>query len=211
MSEDDVVLKRGRLKGRLLPLALAAVVGLGVGGGAYLWRQQQSAAASEAGQPLIGGAFSLVDTQGRPVDQRLLEGKWTAVFFGYTYCPDVCPATLQTLQAASEQLGGRAKDLQVVLITIDPARDTPQALGSYVESFDFPGGVHALSGSPEQIDAAAKAYRAYYRKRGEGPDYLMDHVTTVYLMDPRGRFDRPLSNGLDAAGMAGQIQAAMKG
>ena len=211
MSGDDVVLKRGGLKGRLLPLALAALVGLGVGGGAYLWRQQQSAVAAEAGRPLIGGPFSLVDAQGRPVAQSLLEGKWTAVFFGYTYCPDICPATLQTLQAASEQLGGRSRDLQVVLITVDPARDTPEALRAYLQSFRFPGGVHGLTGSPEQVEGAARAYRAYYRKQGEGSDYLMDHVTTVYLMDPKGRFDRPLSNGLDAAGMAAQIRAAMQG
>ena len=211
MSGDDLVPNPARKKGRLLPLALAAVLGLGIGGGAYYWKTAQAGAASEqTGQPLIGGDFQLVDSQGRAVDQRLLQGKWTAVFFGFTYCPDVCPATLQTLQAASEQLGSRGKDLQVVFITVDPARDTPEALRSYLSSFSFPGGVHGLTGTPEQVETAAKAWRAYYRKRGEGSDYVMDHVTTVYLMNPEGRFDRPLSHGLDAAGMASQIDAAMK-
>ena len=213
MSGDDLVRKQGRPKGRVLALVLAAAAGLGIGGGAYLFsRGQQDAQASvaESGRPAVGGAFSLVDAQGRAVDQRLLEGKWTAVFFGYTYCPDVCPATLQTLQAATEQLGPRAKDLQVVLITVDPARDTPEALRSYLSSFDFPGGVHGLTGTPEQVEGAAKAYRAYFRKNGEGADYLMDHYTGVYLMDPKGRFDRPLSHSLDPADMAGQISAAMK-
>ena len=194
-------------------LGLAAVAGLAIGGGAYLWRAQQAgpqgAPMELTGAPQIGGAFQLVDEQGRTVDQSLLRGKWTAVFFGYTYCPDFCPATLQTLQAATAELGAPARDLQVVFISVDPARDTPEALRSYLASFEFPGGVHGLTGSPEQLETAAKAWRAYYRKRGDGPDYVMDHVTTIYLMNPQGRFDRPLSHSLDPKQMAGQISAAM--
>jgi len=213
MSADDLGPKRRAPKGRLLALGFAAVLGLGVGGGAYLWRVRDAASTpgglAAIGRPQIGGDFQLVDERGRAADQRLLRGKWSAVFFGYTYCPDFCPATLQTLQAATEQLGPRAEDLQVLFISVDPARDTPEALRSYLAGFDFPGGVHGLTGTPAQLDTAAKAWRAYYQKRGDGPDYVMDHVTTIYLMDPQGRFDRPLSHSLDPKQMAGQISAAM--
>jgi protein SCO1 len=210
MNEGDVNGKRGGLKGRWLVIVLAAVVGLGIGAGAYAWKSRQQQAALAAQQPVIGGAFEMVDAQGRPVDQRLLEGKWSAVFFGFTHCPDVCPSTLQTLQAASEQLGKDADKLQVVFVTVDPERDTPDALNSYLASFKFPGGVHGLSGTPEQVREIAKAYRVYYRKAGDGPDYSMDHATTIYLMDPKGRFARPLTGGMDAPRVAEQIRSAMK-
>ena len=208
MSGDTIGGKGGPLKGRLLVIAVAAAAGVGLGAGAYALKLSQpnpeSAAAAD-----VGGPFRLVNTQGTPVDESLLKGKWSAVFFGYTYCPDVCPATLQTLQAASEQLGPDGRNLQVVLISVDPERDTPEAMRSYLSSFRFPGGVQGLTGTPEQVQAAVKAYRGYSARRGEGADYLMDHTSTIYLMDPRGRFARPLSGGMDAAAMAGQIRSAM--
>ena len=131
------------------------------------------------------------------------------MFFGFTYCPDVCPATLQTLEAAAADLGRDAEELQVVFISVDPARDTPAALKEYTANFQMPGGLHALTGTPQQVDAAAKAWRAYYRKRGEGPDYTVDHFTSIYLMDPQGRFSRLVPHGLTPQQMAGEIQAAM--
>ena len=193
-------------------MALAAVVGLALGAGAYALKagqQTQPAVASQTGRPDIGGDFQLVDQNGRPVDQSLLQGKWTAVFFGFTYCPDVCPATLQTLEAASEALGPAGRDMQVVFISVDPQRDTPQALKDYTSNFTIPGGMHALTGTPEQVDAAAKAWRAYYRKRGEGADYTVDHFTSIYLMDPRGRFSRLIAHGRTPQQTAGEIKAAM--
>ena len=214
MSADDLGGKRRPLKGRLLVLAAAALAGLALGAGAWAWRSTQELPSlpvqAASGQPAIGGAFQLVDQAGRPVDQRLLQGKWTAVFFGYTYCPDFCPATLQTLQAAAGELGPRAEDLQVVFITVDPTRDTPEALRSYLAGFQFPGGVHGLSGTPAQVESAAKAWKVYFRKRGDGPDYAVDHTTAIFLMNPQGGFDRPLTHGLDPRQMASQIQAAMK-
>ena len=84
-----------------------------------------------------------------------------------------------------------------------------QALSAYLSSFRFVGGVQGLTGSPEQVQAALKAFRGYAARRGEGSDYLMDHTSTIYLMDPQGRFARPLSGGMDAAQMAGQIRSAM--
>jgi protein SCO1/2 len=212
MSENDVSRDQPPPKGRWLPVTVAAMLGLVLGAGAYAWRTHGAsdpAPAASSGQPAIGGPFQLIDQNGRAVDEQLLRGKWTAVFFGFTYCPDVCPATLQTLEAATGRLGTAADDLQVVLISVDPERDTPEALKSYVSGFRFPGGLHALTGTPDQVRAAARAWRAYYRKSGEGPDYTVDHFTSIYLMDPEGRFSRLVGHGLDPQQTAAQIRAAM--
>jgi len=159
----------------------------------------------------VGGPFQLTDQNGRTVTEKALDGKWTAVFFGFTYCPDVCPTTLQTLAEAQERLGPRAKDFQVVFISVDPGRDTPQALKAYLSSPAFPKGTIGLTGTPQQIAAVAKAYRAYYAKRGEGPDYQVDHLSAVYLMDRKGDFAKILANGLGPDEIARQIKDAMAG
>ena len=198
-------------------MALAAAAGVALGGGAYALRtQMDQPEAALSGQPAISGPFQLVDQDGRAVDQTALRGKWSAVFFGYTSCPDFCPATLQTLQAASEQLGPEARDLQVLLISVDPERDTPAALKSYLEGYEFPGGIRGLTGSPEQVEAATKAWRAYRRKvPASGPHaqhggYLMDHSTVVYLVNPQGEFVEVLAHGLEPADAARRIRAAME-
>lgn len=146
--------------------------------------------------PQVGGPFQLVNQDGQPVDQTMLNGKWSLVFFGFTYCPDYCPTTLQTLAATREQLGSAANDLQIVFITIDPERDTPQALKDYLSSDGFPPGVIGLTGTAEQVAAAARAYRASYSKVGEGEGYTMNHTLTVYLMGPDGEFRSPLAHDL---------------
>jgi len=176
------------------------------GVGALMWRLSAPTATSASASP-IGGPFHLTDQDGRPVDQRLLAGKWSAVFFGYTYCPDVCPATLQALGAASRKLGD-PKDFQVVFITVDPDRDTPRQMKTYLDSQGFPVHVVGLTGTPAEIAAAAKAYSVYYAKSGSGADYTMDHSAAVYLMDPKGRFARPLSHDMTPDLIAQQIKDA---
>jgi protein SCO1/2 len=165
--------------------------------------------AANAGVP-IGGPFHLVDQNGRAVDQHILDGKWSAVFFGYTYCPDTCPATLQALGAAARQLGAGAKDFQTVFITVDPARDTPAQMKAYLQNQGFPANAVGLTGSPAEVAAVAKAYSVYYAKSGTGADYTVDHSAAVYLMDPHGRFARPLSHDMAPALIAQQVQAAEK-
>lgn len=155
-----------------------------------------NAAEQTTGQAAVGGPFQLVDQNGRTVDQTVLEGKWTVVFFGFTYCPDYCPATLATLAAAREQLGEVAEDLQVVFITVDPERDTPQSLKDYLSSDGFPPGVIGLTGTPEQVAGAARSYRAFYEKSGEGEGYTMNHSLTIYLMGPDGRFRSSFAHDL---------------
>ena len=157
----------------------------------------------------VGGPFKLVDQSGAAVDQSVLRGKWSAVFFGYTYCPDVCPTTLTSLGRAADALGSKADRFQVVFITVDPRRDTPAALRAYLSSPSFPKGVRGLTGTPRQIAAVAKAYHVYFQKVGQGDSYTLDHSAVVYLMDPRGRFVRPLDPGAPPPALARQIAAAI--
>ncbi|NIJ25804.1 SCO family protein [Brevundimonas terrae] len=162
------------------------------------------------GQPLVGGDFTLVNQDGETVDQTLLNGKWTLVFFGFTYCPDYCPTTLGVLNAVQEGMGEDAKDLQIVFVSVDPARDTPQMLKDYLSSDGFPDGVIGLTGTEEQVQAAAKAYRAFYKKVGEGEAYTMEHSLTTYLMGPDGKFRTALTHDLGPKKSQDVIVAAMK-
>jgi protein SCO1/2 len=163
----------------------------------------------EEASSAIGGPFHLVNQAGAPVDQSILRGKWSAVFFGYTYCPDVCPTTLTALGRAVDALGPDARRFQVVFITVDPARDTPRAMGTYLASATFPKGAIGLTGTPDQIAQAAKAYHVFYQKHPEGDSYTMDHTAVVYLMDAKGRFVKPLDMTAPPADVARQITQAM--
>ncbi len=159
----------------------------------------------------IGGPFHLTDTSGRRVNDSLLRGKWTAVFFGYTDCPDVCPTTLFNLAQAITALGPKAATVQVVFISIDPARDTPAQLAAFLGNPAFPKGAIGLTGSAADIAAVARAYHVYYRKAGDGPAYTMDHTSIVYLMNPDGVFVKPLTFDAPPTAMAAQISQAMEG
>ena len=158
----------------------------------------------------IGGPFQLTDQNDARVDEHILQGKWTAVFFGYTFCPDVCPTTLTTLADAVGRLGPDARRFQVVFITVDPERDTAAQLKTYLLSPAFPRGAIGLTGTAAQIASVARAYRVYYKKAGADPGYSMDHTSIVYLMDPKGRFSRPLAMGAPPD-IARQIEDAMHG
>lgn len=164
---------------------------------------------SSTGQPQVGGPFQLVNQDGRTVDQTMLDGRWSLVFFGFTYCPDYCPTTLTSLEATKQQMGAKADDLQIVFISVDPERDTPQALKDYLSTDGFPQGVIGLTGTPEQVRAAADAYRAMYQKVGEGEGYTMNHSLTVYLMGPDGKFRTAVAHDLGPERAAQVIERAM--
>lgn len=161
------------------------------------------------GQALIGGPFQMVDQEGRTVDQTLLDGKWSLVFFGFTYCPDFCPTTLAAIEATKARMGAKGEDLQVVFISVDPERDTPKALKDYLSSDGFPAGVIGLTGTPEQVAATARTYRAIYEKVGEGDAYTMNHSLTIYLMGPDGKFRSALSHDLGPERSAQLIERVM--
>ena len=167
----------------------------------------------DGGKALVGGPFQLIDQDGLRADEALLKGRWSLVFFGFTNCPDVCPGTLQVLGATAIQLGPeKANDLQVVFVTIDPERDTPATLKAYLNAQRLPLRVVGLSGSAEQIKAAALAYRVFYEPaKLDGGGYTMNHSTAVYLIDREGHFDRVLAFGLTPSEMATQIEAARRG
>ena len=164
---------------------------------------------TSTGEAMVGGPFQLVDQDGRPADQSLLKGKWSAVFFGYTYCPDVCPTTMQALAGAEAKLGDKAKNLQVVFVSVDPERDTPTQLKTYLSTPAFPKGAIGLTGTPAQVAAAAKAYRVYYQKEGQGEGYTVAHSSIVYLMNPAGKFVTALTESQTPSEVATQIGAAM--
>ena len=173
--------------------------------------REQTAQVAETGtgQPTVGGPFTLTNQDGQAVDQSILNGKWTLVFFGFTYCPDYCPTTLGVLNAVQERMGDKAKDLQIVFISIDPQRDTPRQLKDYLSSDGFPEGVIGLTGTPEQTAQVAKEYRAFYQKVGQGEGYTMNHSLTVYLMGPDGRFRSAVAHDLGPDRTAKLIENAM--
>jgi protein SCO1 len=157
-----------------------------------------------AGEAKIGGPFSLIDQTGAPVDESLLVGQSSFVFFGFTHCPDFCPMGLQKIAIAKEMVGARADDVQTVFISIDPERDTPESLASYIDTEVFPKPIKALTGTPDAIAAAAEAFIAQYERApgGDDDDYLMNHTTFIYLMGPDGVFDRLFLHSDDPAEIA---------
>jgi len=190
----------------VIALALGLITMVVVGG------RQQAAQTTDAatGQPLVGGPFTLTDQDGQVVDQSILEGRWSLVFFGFTYCPDYCPTTLGVLNAVQERMGDKARDLQIVFISIDPERDTPQMLKDYLSSDGFPDGVIGLTGTPEQVAQVAREYRAFYQKVGEGEGYTMNHGLTVYLMGPDGQSRRAVPHDRAPSRTATLIENAME-
>ena len=197
----------------LAGVCIALAVALAVGTIVVVTGRGDAGSASRqigsTGQPDVGGPFQLVNQDGQPVDQTLLNGKWSLVFFGFTYCPDYCPTTLQMLEATKQALGDRADEVQIVFISVDPERDTPQAMKDYLSSDGFPEGVIGLTGTPAQVRAAADAYRAVYQKVGEGEAYTMNHSLTIYLMGPDGQFRSALGHDLGPANAARVIEQAM--
>jgi protein SCO1/2 len=154
---------------------------------ALLMREGPRGAGGTALASAIGGPFRLTDQNGKTVTDADLKGKWSLIYFGYTHCPDACPTALNDIAVALDELGTKREAVRPVFITVDPERDTPPALKSYVASFDAP--ILALTGTPEEVAQTAKAYRVYYAKHPEpGGDYSMDHSSVIYVMDPEGRF-----------------------
>jgi protein SCO1 len=196
------------MRTRLIAFVIAGfLIGAIAGAGVLLLATPQGGQpVQSSGAALIGGRFSLTGAGGKPVTDRDFRGRYMLIFFGFTHCPDICPAELQVIAQALEQLGDKAKKVVPIFITLDPARDTPEAMANYVKSFgpNFVG----LTGSAEAIAAAAKAYRVGYskveNKESEG-DYSVDHSALVYLMDPEGHYVTHFSYGLSADQMAEKL------
>jgi protein SCO1/2 len=180
--------KGSRLTAPIVGLVLAVMLGLS----AYLiWMAFSPNGGGFSGSvtsrqigPAIGGAFTLVDQDGRTVTQADFLGKPTAIFFGYTHCPDACPTTLTDMTDRLKALGRDGDKFNVLFISIDPERDTPALLKTYLESFD--PRIKAATGTREQVEDVMKKFRVYWRKVGEGDSYTYDHSAAVYMMNARG-------------------------
>jgi protein SCO1/2 len=200
----------------ILLVASAAVLAAGIASAMIVLKMRTITASAPATVPgqirigsdvAIGGPFTLTNQDGRRVTDKDFAGRFMLIYFGYTFCPDVCPTELNTMALALDKLGTRVR-IVPVFITIDPARDTPEALKAYLASFgsDFVG----LTGSDDDIAAVAKAYRVYYKK-AEGADdgaYLMDHTSLLYLVGPDGRLAALFRTGAEPEDIAAGIKAA---
>jgi protein SCO1/2 len=155
-------------------------------------------AACSSGKPRFHGiditgadyakAFQLTDFNGQPRTLADFKGKVVVLFFGYTQCPDVCPTTMSEMLLVKQKLGADGDKLQVLFVSVDPERDTPEVLKAYMTGFD-PGFLGLYAGSPDKLAALAKAFRIYYKKvEGKTPaSYTMDHTASSYIYDPQGR------------------------
>ncbi|MBJ7416910.1 MAG: SCO family protein [Niveispirillum sp.] len=198
---------------RLVRMALACLVGL-VMAAVIAWmtirhdQRQAAGVATNVAPASIGGPFTLTTHEGRVVTDKDFMGKYKLVFFGYTFCPDICPTELQTIAQAMDLMGDSGADVQPLFITIDPERDTPPVLADYVKLFH--PSIIGLTGTAEQIAAVAKAYRVYYARSQGEPDptqYLMDHSTFAYLLAPDGSFVTVFAKGSTPEQMVEAINA----
>jgi len=158
----------------------------------------------------IGGPFKLVDMTGRPVTEKSLLGKPTAIFFGFTFCPEVCPTTMADLTAWLKALGPDADRLNVVFVSVDPERDTPEQMRRYLSNFD--SRIQGFTGDPAAVATAAKAYRVYYQKvPQEGGGYTIDHSSAIYLFDKAGHFVEPIAYQSPPERAVAQLRRLIRG
>jgi cytochrome oxidase Cu insertion factor (SCO1/SenC/PrrC family) len=186
-----------------------AILLLALGLGSYaLWSSRNFATGS--GTALVGGPFTMVNQNGETVTEKTFLGRPMLMFFGFTFCPDICPTELQVMAQAIEQLGESGKTIQPVFVSIDPARDTPAVVKAYVENFgpQFVG----LTGTPEQVDHMASTYRVFYQKQENKADpqaYLMDHSSIIYLMGADGKFLKHFTYTTDAKALSEALRKAL--
>lgn len=182
----NTITKPNRILYATMGLLLAVLL---IGAGGFLWLSS-----SGGNNPIgIGGPFTLRDGTGKPVTDKDFRGKYMLVYFGYTFCPDVCPTTLNAVADAMDKLGPAASRVQPLFITVDPKRDTPAVVKQYAAAFG--PSIEGLTGTPEEIATVAKEYRVYYAEHRTGPgpnDYSMDHNSVLYLMSPDGGFIAPV-------------------
>lgn len=190
---------------RLKLIAIIAVAFLAGGVLAFAMRGEGPKPVS-VGTAAIGGAFSLTNQFGKRVSEKDFAGRYLLVFFGFTHCPDVCPAGLQVMSAALDKLGAKAGGVMPIFVTVDPARDTPEVMKAYVSAF-HPRLV-GLTGTEAEIQAATKTYRVYAKRvddPGSPGGYTMDHSGFIYLMDRAGAYLTHFSHGANPDEIANRI------
>ncbi|MBU2327509.1 MAG: SCO family protein [Alphaproteobacteria bacterium] len=162
----------------------------------------------------FGVPFQLVDQNGQPITEQVLRGKPTALFFGFTHCPEVCPTTLFELDGWMKTVDPDAKGLQAYFVTVDPERDTPEILGQYISNVT--DRVTGIAGDPAKIAEVVKGFRVYTKKipldeaQPDG-DYTMDHTASVFLLDADGRFKGTIAYGENPETAIKKLENLMKG
>jgi protein SCO1 len=185
----------------IIGMVLAVLI---LGTGAFIWLTQGGTAS------LVGGPFRLENGDGQQVTDGNFRGKYMLVYFGYTFCPDVCPTTLGEVADAMDKLGAKADRVQPIFITVDPKRDTPDVVKRYAAAFS--PRLLGLTGTPDEIATVAKEYRVYFAEHRTGPgpnDYSMDHSSVLYLMGPDGKFVAPIRPDEDGPHMAADLNRLM--
>ncbi|MGH6878353.1 MAG: SCO family protein [Rhizomicrobium sp.] len=168
-----------------------------------------TAAQSAPALPAIHGNFDLVTLDGREVTLNSYRGKWLLIYFGYTFCPDICPTTLTEIGGALKDLGKKADRVQVVFITVDPARDSRAVMERYLKAFD--PRIQGLRGDPDAIEEAAKSFHVFYRARSlTGGEYAIDHSSYVYMLDPKGKFVALLAPDVPGHKMADDVRRLIR-
>ena len=158
----------------------------------------------------IGGPFALLDETGKAVTQADFQGRPALLYFGFTFCPDVCPLSMQSAKLALETAGPLGRSIQPILVTLDPARDHPAALRAYVHSAGFPEGLRGLTGTITQTTALAEAFKVGWGKVGDGPDYVIEHTSLFFVLDRQWKARALYSSDLDPESAAACIHAALR-
>jgi protein SCO1 len=175
-----------RRKGLLAAAVMVGAIAVAAGATA-LWMGLALRAQVQSSATKIGGPFTLVDDTGVQVSEADLKGKSTVMYFGYTFCPEVCPTTLTDLVQWMQMIGRDADRLNYVFVTVDPERDTPKVMHDYVSAFD--PRIRGLTGTSEQIAKVTKEYGVNYKRISTSDGgYVMDHSAVLYMMDPNVRF-----------------------
>ncbi len=190
LEPNQPAIKRIRLIHRAAWVTLAIISIVVIGRVAWqTFMPEPVPTAKEVGKALIKSEFDLVNHNGERVTHKSYPGKWQLVFFGYTFCPDVCPTTLVTVSEVIDRLGEDARNIIPFFITVDPERDTAEIMADYVKAFHPK--LIGLTGSVDQVQSAANSFRVYYAKapQKDAPeDYLMAHSGYIYLMSPNGEY-----------------------
>ena len=184
-------------------LAAIAIVG-------FVWLQVSTRVEQRAYEPAFRTDFELTDHNGMVQTDEYLAGRWMLVFFGFANCPDVCPTTLAEVAAVMDGLGSDATQVQPLFISIDPERDTPQALAEFIPYFD--ANIIGLTGTADQIERTSKTFRIYYEKIEEAasPDgYTMGHSSQLFLFDPQGGYVGAWTYGTPAEEILADLKARM--
>lgn len=198
------MLKRVRITAWVLVGSTIALVAISYGLQQFM---SPPPTAQQATQSAITGKFSLIDHTGKSVMEQDFQGKWTLVFFGFTYCPDVCPTTLDKVARLMNRLEKDGEKIWPLFISVDPERDKPAVLKKYVAAFH--PRIVGLTGTVEQVKAATSAFRVYYAKvkQKTAPDgYTMDHSAFLYLMNPKGQYQAHFSHNDSVEKIAKRIR-----